>query len=205
MFSRHIKLTALDANYAATQSIWIHIKLPPSSTPSPNSEQLPNADHLTQSSTSTSSPKLSWLNLVYFISAINELEIVYSNQTNSHEVTFRHRIASETKDAAAAAAADSADDELHPSDQTLAYLIVEKSKFMSAQDSIWIEPEELIDGRLVSNGNNKSNSLNLFRLNEMRNGLYSISTPASTYDLIKANYRKMTGNVSIYTLKITIR
>lgn len=176
MFTRHIKLTALDANYTATQSISIQIKLP---MPSPRPSQLSND---TNKSTS-SSPKLSWLNLVYFVSAINELEITYSNKTNSHEASFRDYQLNSTSD------------EL---EQTLAYLIVEKSKFMSTHDSISMEQEQLMDDVSIGNAN-----LSLFRVNEMRNGLYSISTPTYIYSLIKGMENRL--NSSIYTLKLTIR
>lgn len=198
MFSRSIRLTALDANYTASQSIRIQIKLPASSSSSPL--LLNEAINKTTTNAAASSPKLSWLNLVYFVSAINELEIAYSNKTNSHEVLFREPLQQRNQDKDENND-NNKDEELA---KTLAYLIVEKSKFMSRDDTISIEQEQLMNDVLV-------NSSQLFRVSEMRNGLYSISTSAFAYNAIKAirNTTNFTSNsnnnTSIYTLRLTIR
>lgn len=187
MFTRRIKLSALDANYTANQSIWIQIKLPSSNQYSNN-----NNESIQQTVATSPSPKISWLNLVYFVSAINELEIAFSNKSNSHEVSFRNQNNNNID--------ENIDEEKSATggEKTLAYLIVEKSKFLSSQDSISIEQEQLLDNTLLENTNSS-----LFRVNEMRNGLYSIAAPTPIYNLIKGSKNRV--NSSLYTLKLTIR
>ena len=175
---KQIKLSALDPNYTTTQLISIQLKLPTYSNKSINV-----MNEISHPLSPNSSHKISWLNHIYFVSAINEIDILFSNKTNTHEVFLKSRTRK-----------NSSFNEL---EQTLAYLIVEKSKFMSTKDSISIESEQLIDD--VAVGPN----LILLRVDEMRNGLYSISSKPFLYDIIKEVSNST--NTSVYSLRITIR
>lgn len=202
-------MLANDPDFTATQTLSIQLKLPLTTTSPPTTNPIIKSDNAYKPNA-----KLTWLNLVNFVSALDELDITapaavaaFTNQTNSHEIIFRHTDENDDEDNKNIKNGDGEDT---TTEQTLAYLIVEKSKLMTSSSkaniessTITVESEQLMDDVLVT-----ANS-SVFRVNEMRSGLYAIATKAAIYRHIKhsqsATVNETNKNSSIYKMRLTIR
>lgn len=178
-FIKKFKLIAQDTLNTATQDITLKYKV--SKKDHSNNKQVKSAK----------SNQIGQGQLVNLIPALNELEIVYKNVSNFYDIKLRNQ---STKTQIVFNKSDSL--------ITLAYLIVEKNKLfkiVNQSDLIEIEHDQYVDEPSIQSSLNKN--LNLLKINEMRNGLYSISIKSGVYDILKKNSQDLID----YKLKLLIK
>lgn len=168
------KLIACDSMHRAEQFILIKYKIPKLKL---------------NKSTKAASPRVTQVNsnVISIISAINDIEIIASNSSESYEIRFK----SNTKNQIVVS---NKTDSLI----TLAYFIVEKSKAGKKMDQIELSSEQSVDSKSINDFSN-----DFFFINEMRNGLYSISIKSNQYDkIIKSKDEKKISYNLILNTKI---
>ncbi|RNA09739.1 hypothetical protein BpHYR1_023005 [Brachionus plicatilis] len=155
--SDKFKLIATDSRHHADQLIQIKYKIPKLKPSKSTKGGLPSP-RVTSHQT----------NVISIISAINDIEIVVSNSSESYELKFK----------------SNSKNQIFVSNKTdslitLAYFIVEKTKAGKKLDHIELRSEQAAESGLPLGQHG-----DLFVISEMRNGLYSISVKSEQYHQI---------------------
>lgn len=151
------RLIAVDSAHKAEQFILIKYKIP--------KLNLIKSTIVDQTSLQLAQPNK---NFISIISAINDIEIVLSNESGYYEIRLKSSLKNQIF-------VSNKTDSLI----TLAYFIVEKSKGDKKMQQIELTNEQAVDSSLPGKLKN-----DFFSINEMRNGLYSISVKSKQYDKI---------------------
>ncbi|CAF0815154.1 unnamed protein product [Brachionus calyciflorus] len=173
------KLAAMDSKFKVYQTLIIKYKIPKVPKTKSLIKNEPPSPRVTQQQFSS---------VISIVSAINDIEIQYSNTSDSYEIKLK----SDTKTQIFVS---------NKSDQlvTLAYYIVEKNKLNKNEEKIELASQQFIQSSIL----NTEYSNDLFRIDEMRNGLYSISIKSNQYDkIIKSKKDELKVN---YNLKLTTK